>query len=174
MTHCIYIHQNKNNLKIYVGYSSNVKERWRQTKLRAKQLNFVGYDEPFYKAIRRDGWNNFTHQIIEEFDNPSDALEAEQFWIEFFRSNRLKYGKNYGYNLTNGGEAPMLGKSAWNKGLLPEQHPAFGKPGTMLGKTHSEETKQKISKALIGNPRLSCSKGKTWKLVGGKRTWMDK
>jgi group I intron endonuclease len=51
-----------------------------------------------------------------------------------------------------------------------------------LGNHHSEETKQKISKAAKGrspSPNTIAkakekTKGKTWKVIDGKRTWVDK
>ena len=47
------------------------------------------------------------------------------------------------------------------------------------GRTHSDEAKQKISKAKKGKPspmkgKPSPLKGRTWKLIDGKRVWMDK
>ena len=74
------------------------------------------------------GGDSFTHQIIETFDNKTEALEAEKFWIEFFRSNRNKYGAAYGYNLHEGGNCPPNHK----------------------GRKKSEEHKRKISEAHIG------------------------
>jgi hypothetical protein len=41
----------------------------------------------------------------------------------------------------------------------------MGQPGTMTGKKHTEEAKQKIR---------SFAKGRTWKIINGKRVWMDK
>lgn len=64
--------------------------------------------------------------IIESFDNEKEALEAEMFWIEYFQTNIVKHGNQFGYNLTSGGE---------------------GAPG----RKHSEKSKKKISKSLIGN-----------------------
>lgn len=51
-----------------------------------------------------------------------------------------------------------------------------------LGKKHTDESKQKVSKANKGRrpaeitiqKSLEKTKGRTWKLVGGKRVWMDK
>jgi group I intron endonuclease len=127
MKYHIYIHQNIANLKIYVGYSNNPNRRWQETKRIAYDITHRSYPEPFYNAIRKNGWNNFTHQIIEEWDNKKDALEAEKFWISFFRSNRKVYGPNYGYNLTDGGEG-----------------------GHMKGHKMSPTTKEKLLQANIG------------------------
>lgn len=127
MKYYIYIHQNVANLKVYVGYSNNPTRRWGETKRVAKDSKHRSYHDPFYNAIRRDGWNSFSHQIIEEWDTKEDALSAEKFWIAFFRSNRIVYGPNYGYNLTDGGEG-----------------------GHMRGRKMSIETKEKLRQANIG------------------------
>jgi group I intron endonuclease len=181
MSYSVYIHQNKKNRKIYVGYSKDVEYRWWQTEYNAKRVKFAEYNDPFYNAIRRDGWDAFTHTVIETFDNKQDTLDAEVFWIAFFRSNRRRYGTEYGYNLTDGGDsAPhQVGakrsletcKNISNalqkhyaeheskrKGIpLTEEHKAnvskgsMGKPGTNTGKTFSPEWRLKISKSSIGH-----------------------
>jgi DNA-binding MarR family transcriptional regulator len=106
MKHYVYVIQNIINLKIYVGYSCNPKERWMSEKCTAFAAKDPEYNKPFYRSIRKYGWNNFTKQIIEEFDDKQEALNAEMFWIEYFRADRNKYGKECGYNLHEGGRGP--------------------------------------------------------------------
>lgn len=110
MVYHIYIHQNILNLKIYVGVSDSYKRRWRDQKRTARNEKDKQYNNLLYKAIRKYGWDGFTHQVIEEWDNKEDALEAEKFWIEFFRSNIKKYGREYGYNMHEGGNMPPSNK----------------------------------------------------------------
>ncbi len=119
----IYLIQNLINLKIYIGFSKNPKFRWTQHISIAKRKT---NKYPLYNAIRKYGKKHFVMQTIESFNNIEEALEAEKFWIEYFKTNITKYGSEYGYNLTEGGE------------------------GTS-GRTHSQKTKNKISKSLIGN-----------------------
>ena len=106
MTYYIYTLQNQANLKIYVGYTENPKTRWRCERNQANNIKSAEYNRPLHRAIRKYGWDNFKKQIIEEFDDQIEALEAEKFWIEFFRTNRKKYGNEYGYNLHEGGVHP--------------------------------------------------------------------
>src|SRR5258708_39931387 len=94
----IYIHQNILNLKIYVGVTTHIQDRWANQKWAAFNINYIYYNSPFYKAIRKYGWDNFTHQVIENHINKQEALDAERFWIEYFRSNIKVFGTNYGYN----------------------------------------------------------------------------
>ena len=164
MSHYVYILQNKINLKIYVGYSKNPQERWKGEKRTAFTPKDNKYNNPLYCSIRKHGWENFDKQIIEEWETKEEALEAEKFWIEFFRSNIKKYGKDYGYNLHEGGGLPPnhTGKimseetkrkiGLANKGRSPANK---GKPSPRKGKKNNlvwtEEQKQQISAKLMGH-----------------------
>jgi predicted GIY-YIG superfamily endonuclease len=76
MVHCVYIHQNKKNGKIYVGYSGRYEERWKDTLRDAFNPISQHYGLAISGAIRKYGWDGFTHQVIEEFDDQKEALEA--------------------------------------------------------------------------------------------------
>lgn len=120
----IYLLQNKINNKIYVGFTKNLKRRMYEHFWHAKKLTHSNKKWYIHNSINKYGKDNFSITEWEIFDNIEDALEAEQFWISFFRS----WDRNFGYNLTRGGE---------------------GTPGVKLSKKH----KEKISKSLIGNQR---------------------
>lgn len=81
------------NGKCYVGQTKQKPEkRWQ---------NGQGYEHNiyFYRAIKKYGWKNFQHQIIESNINSQDeANKREMFWINYFDSFAN------GYNLTKGGE----------------------------------------------------------------------
>jgi DNA-binding NarL/FixJ family response regulator len=74
-------------------------------------------------------------QIIEEFETELDAFEAEQFWIQFFRS----WDKNYGYNLTTGGEG--------SSGRIMSEATKDKIRAKATGRLHSKEAKNKMSEA---------------------------
>lgn len=80
-------------------------------------------NEIFWNAIQKFGWKNFSHEVL--FENlPEDyARVLERAFIFIYKSNNPEFG----YNTTNGGE----------------------KPG-MLGKSHSEKSKQLMSEHQIG------------------------
>lgn len=110
--HCIYIHKNKINNKIYVGQTiqGKTKNRWR---------NGEGYKkQPFYQAIQKYGWDNFFHLIIEE-NIPDDLVDKrESFWIEFYHAANPEYG----YNIrTSGGAYNEAAKQKRKK--YWDQHP---------------------------------------------------
>lgn len=94
----IYKIENKINGKIYVGQSVSIEKRWTTHRNTATNKYSDSYDYPLYRAIRKYGLENFTFSIIEEC-KVSELNEKEIYWIDFYKS----YDKNFGYNLTLGG-----------------------------------------------------------------------
>ena len=88
-----YIQAYKSKWKvIYWSYFKRPRKRW---------LDGAGYNPntKFGKAISKYGWENFSHEILEEnIDNLKEAQEREKFWIK-----QLDTFKN-GYNSTEGGD----------------------------------------------------------------------
>lgn len=112
----VYCIQNNKNLKMYIGWSSNVEKRWASERKFAFQKNKRDHRSILSNAFRSCGAKNakevkryFTFIVLEEFDNLEDSLEAEKFWIEFFRTNVRKYGDDAGYNILEGGGCGILG-----------------------------------------------------------------
>ena len=95
---CVYKHTNKINQKVYIGITSqNPKYRW---------ANGEGYKgQGFYYAIKKYGWNNFTHEILEKNLTQEKACEREKYYIDLYNSKN----SSYGYNRTNGGENARIG-----------------------------------------------------------------
>ena len=89
----IYKHTNKINGKCYIGQTcQTLSQRWRKGD---------GYKSStyFYHAIKKYGWDNFEHIILECGLNEDEVDEREKFWIKYFNSNN----KDFGYNLSDGG-----------------------------------------------------------------------
>lgn len=111
----IYMHKNKINGKVYIGLTGiKPEERWKS--------NGKGYTDDTYlvKAIKKYGWDNFEHIILEKDLTLDEANNLEEYYIQKY--NTLDH--SFGYNLKHGGS-----------------HGG-----------HTEETKQKISKAHKGVP----------------------
>lgn len=91
----------------------------------------------FYKAILKYGWENFSHEIIEtNIKTLEEANAREQYWIAFY--NTYIGNKNFkGYNMTPGGSS---------RGFTLH--------------SHSEESKEKISKSGKNKIRSDASKEK--------------
>ena len=138
-TYRIYMHLNKINGKVYIG----------QTNRRFINDRFGKDGKKYYvcplfgNAIKKYGWNNFVHFIIED-NIPSDLVEyKERFYINLYHST----DKEFGYNIASGGS---LGK------IIPEEtkkkisNSLKGNIPWNLGIKHREETKIKISEAKKG------------------------
>lgn len=122
-TYTVYCIQNKKNLKMYIGWSSNVKSRWRSEKYfafnkNAQMYNWNDYESLLSKAFRAYATNSkdveefFTFTILEQFEDKEESLEAEIFWIEYFRTNVQRYGQDAGYNVLSGGQRGIFGFKA--------------------------------------------------------------
>lgn len=102
----VYMHINKINNKKYIGITSqSVSRRWRPEGQGYK--NCVA----FYRAIQKYGWDNFEHIILNEGLTEYEAKKEESRLIAFYSSNN----KEYGYNLTDGGETSHLSEESIQK-----------------------------------------------------------
>lgn len=57
-----------------------------------------------YNAIQKYGWDNVRHEILFEELPYEDALSKEMELIRTYKTNCRKYGDDYGYNMTDGGD----------------------------------------------------------------------
>jgi group I intron endonuclease len=118
-----YLYQITNlvNNKIYVGVHKTI------------NINdgYMGSGKVIQRAIERHGIDNFKKEILETFDNskPMYAREKEIVTDEFLLREET-------YNLRQGG---FGGFDYINKSGIPK----------MLGKHHSQETKDRLSEVLI-------------------------
>ena len=97
INYIVYKHTNLINNKSYIGITSQIPNlRWK---------NGEGYasNKMFYNAIQKYGWNNFTHQILDENLSFEEAQELEQYYIKYYNTYVYDTNSN-GYNLTRGGE----------------------------------------------------------------------
>lgn len=124
----VYIHTNLINGKKYVGITKqSVNRRWR---------NGNGYyqNTHFYRAIQRDGWDNFTHEIIKAGLNKKEACRLETELIAKYKTN----DEHYGYNKSSGGENP-------NSGVTMSAETRQKMSETKKGRHFSETHKQNMS-----------------------------
>lgn len=95
----VYIHTNKMNGMKYVGITSQKPEtRW---------LSGYGYyKQPhFFRAIKKYGWDGFTHEIIASGLSFEEAGKLEAELIQKYDTRNNKKG----YNKSSGGEAGAAG-----------------------------------------------------------------
>lgn len=134
------------NGKHYVGITSQpVDKRW---------MNGKGYVKciRFWNAIQKYGWDNFDHRVLLNNLSEAEAKCLEKYMISMLNTQDDRFG----YNITSGGdgangtiispESRML-MSIAKQG---EKHPNYGK-------ALSEDTRMKISKALVNNKNAAGS-----------------
>lgn len=143
--------------KCYIGQTiEGLEKRKYRHLINSFNINDGHYNCHFHRAIRKYGKNAWEWKVVLEC--PQEDLNIQ----EIITIEAIDSFYN-GYNMTIGGEAPMRGKHhteetklklseatkgrvAWNKGKhLTEEHK------NKLKKIKSEETKQKMSIAKIGN-----------------------
>ena len=94
----IYKITNINDNRIYIGRTTNFITRWRMHARCGTGADPKGAQATtrLYEAMRRDGCENFTFEIIDVCSN-EDHAEREKYWIGYYKS------AEYGYNIQSGG-----------------------------------------------------------------------
>jgi hypothetical protein len=140
------------NRKIYIGRSKNVIKRWRGELWASFNKTHRSYNNALCCFIRSCG-NNIKEVksllefvLIAEFDTLEEVLQAEMYYILKFKTNICRFGKLYGYNLTDGGEG--------NNGHIPSEEQRK-KQSIALKKFNDENDRtpehcENLSKALTG------------------------
>ncbi len=128
-TWIIYKHTNKINGKSYIGQTSQkVNRRWQYG-------NGYKQDKLFYRAIRKYGWKNFEHTILNDnINSKKEANDLEQYWIDYYHT-WIGDPNCMGYNLTPGGDTREIISESTKQKLRDAN----------LGKKHTLITKQKMS-----------------------------
>lgn len=191
----IYKIVNSVNDKIYVGQTWETLKS-RLLKHKDRRSNCI----KLRNAMNCYGKDNFTINILTICHDQEIADHWESFFIKKYDTiyngyNILIGGKTgsrkglrHSQETKNKMSKSKKGKPSWNK----------GRPGFMLGKKHTEDSKENMSKAaqlrvdrgilpMLGKHHSDTSKqksslsqknrvhkGATWKLVNGKRVWIER
>ena len=154
----IYLIKNNINQKIYVGKHStdNLDD------------GYMGSGILIKKAITKYGIENFTKEYLAFCDR-----EEKLNWLECFYIKKYN-AKEGGYNLTDGGEGLQNPNIEIRQKISASRK---GKP-RFLGKTHSNNTKQKMSESHkgeknpnFGKPRSEETKRKISATKKGKHNY---
>jgi len=128
------------NGKIYVGQSVNIKDR----KSQYKYLSEYSLGKKIFNSIKKHGWGNHIHEIIEECSY-EQLDEREIYWGLFYDVLNPKTGLNLKLGNSRGicseETKRLMSKSA--KNIMTEKHRkklSIAK----LGKSRTEEAKQTL------------------------------
>lgn len=160
MAGVIYKIVNLVNDKFYVGSTTNKKVRFREHR---KQLRGNRHHcKHLQAAWNKYGEEKFDFRVVEEVPDGADLAVAEDTWLQ------AHFGKDYCYNSGSAAVAPWRGVYGpdhfnFGKAMASDQKQQisnalkayyaedyFNHP--RVGKTHSDETKAKISAAKLANP----------------------
>lgn len=145
--YCLYVHQNPENLKMYIGITNNVKRRW------AKKAESYKHCPKIYCAFKKYGWDYFNHIVLFDGMTKEEACEKEKAWI-----NAAKLADKT-YNLADGGKGVSgVIYSEERRRIIREK---------LTGRPCSEETRRKISIATKGKKakKIFAFDPKTRKLI---------
>ena len=137
----IYVHTAPNG-KRYVGITrQKLNRRWRYGE---------GYKRCvyFYKAIKKYGWDNITHQVLVDGLTKSQAEALEKQFIERWNTR----DKRFGYNSRSGGNAnsSLSAETIAKIKMAKRNKTPKGKDSPFYGKHPSDVTRMRMSQAKQG------------------------
>lgn len=149
----IYKIRNVVNNKFYVGSTHDTRERFRNH--RAGLRNNKHHCKHLQASWNKYGEDCFIFEVVEVLDSVEALFDAENKWLD------THFGTNQCYNSGRDAYSPMRGRTG-------ELHPGYGIPrldttkeklraarltqaDPRTGKTHSEETRKKISERVLAS-----------------------
>lgn len=159
----IYLVRNLQNGKVYVGQTiQSLKKRWWRHINDSQKTNLRTGCVALRNAMKKYGVESFKVEQIAQASTREELNELERHWISVFDSTK----RENGYNLMLGGEGPQHTEETkikiGNSGRGQKRSKEFceklrkrmvgnsickgriGHLSGMFGKTHSEETKEKM------------------------------
>ena len=180
----IYKITNTVNNKVYIGQTvqKNPKMRWYAHLADARR----GKKSYLLDSIRKYGQDSFVWEVIDNAVSIDDLNNKEDHWLNHYRDQGITVYNNReaGGNKTHSAESIERMRAAqklrhatttvggWKRrdggAMKGKSHPRKGISGMW---TMSDNAKEKCRQAkLNSNP----GRGKTWKLIDGKRVWLPK
>ena len=149
--YCVYKHTCPNG-KVYIGITSNYARRCVPGNYR--------HNIRWTRAINKYGWDAIKHEILFENLTKEEACQKEIELIDLYNS----LDPNFGYNINLGGNIPF----SYGKHLSETHKRNLSIANT--GKTHTDETKEKLRQAKLGKALSEEHKRKISEAHAGKHT----
>lgn len=186
----IYLIKSLTNKRIYIGSAININNRIKEHIKKLKQNNHCNIH--LQNTWNKYGENDLEFNVL-YFCNETDLLKNEQIFMDEYRK-KIGWNNMFNISPTAGStlgiacseetkqkiSKSQMGKEAWNKGLTKEtdgrvnsyaeklngQHTWENRehPRGMLGKTHTEETKQHLG-SVMSNIVLSRERNENGQFV---------
>lgn len=132
-----WIVNDKGVVKSYIGQTTNKRpeHRWKKD-----GRGYTGGDTKFARAIKKYGWNNFTHQILLKIE--CETKEELIFWLNEWEEYYIWYynSVNNGYNSLPGGFNHSHCEEVKQK--IGNRHYPTGEEHAWYGRHHTVESKQ--------------------------------
>lgn len=180
----IYKITNTVNNKIYIGQTIQVnpKMRWYAHLADARR----GKKSYLLDSIRKYGQKSFVWEVIDTAMSVEELNDKEEYWLNYYRDKGITVYNNReaGGNKTHSSDSIERMRAAQKLRHATTKVGGWKRRdgGPMKGKNHPrkgttgmwnmpDEAKEKIRKVQL---ERSGTKGKTWKLINGKRVYMEK
>lgn len=152
---CIYLYVNNINGKKYVGQTVNLSDRYKQHKYDSFNPKREDYTRPLHNAIRKYGLDSFNVYILKHNLKNQDELN---YWeCKYISEYDTLVINNKGYNISEGGSNgnPLRGKTREELDEIYKKRSLamLGENNPFYGKTHTQESIDKIRQANIGLKR---------------------
>ena len=138
---------------MYIGQTNNVIDRWKHHTSKSSKNTIIN------RAIKKYGKSNFDFRIIQISNNHKDILDMEIYWIAFYKTNIHRYGDEYGYNLTDGGEGQHGAKDA---GRNKKENIRSSKRQESIGRNKNGNVKISYRSDCIGRNKAKNCNIKYW------------
>jgi group I intron endonuclease len=145
MLYKIYVIKNVLNSKLYIGRTyKHIQKRFKE------HLTSIHRSAPgcrkLTNAIKKYGKSNFSVELLCVTENENHSFVLEEFFITIFDSILN------GYNLLSGGKQFQHTEETKNLISKSMKNKHSGTNNPFYGKTHTNETRAKISKSNLGHP----------------------
>lgn len=172
----IYKWTHKDTGKCYIGQSIQSPNQRRLEHINDSKYTKKTYH--FHNALRKYGIDAFTWEVIDTASSLDELNLLEEKYVNLYDSI------NNGFNIRQAGKNKLHSEES-KKRMSEAQKAAHAKRraegreggwkrrdgGAMKGKACSEASKQKKREAHLKAQHYT---GKTWKVIHGKRVWLDK